>query len=319
MSATPAPSASTDESPSSTSTSILSRRLCESEFILNSDGSIFHLHLFPHQISSLIVLVGDPDRVTLAGSMLDSIEYNIQNREFHTITGYYHGKRVSIVSHGIGPDNIDIVINELDALANIDFDTRTIKPNLTILTIIRVGTSGSLQPNVLYGTYSIAEISIGLDTVLHYYGNAETVIDHELTQEFIQHLNWNKKCGEPYAVHADPELVQRFHSLQSMQSESHFHRGITIAAVGFYGPQGRELRLSLQSPEMNNLLTSFSYKDMQIVNYEMESGALAGLGKLLGHKVLTICCVINNRLNKSMNAGYKGTMHDLLQIVLENI
>lgn len=298
-----------------------SRRLCESEFILNPDGTIFHLHLLPHQISNLILLVGDPDRVSLVGTMLDSIEYDLQNREFHTITGYYQGKRVTIISHGIGPDNIDIVINELDALANIDFETRTIKSNLTVLTLIRVGTSGSLQPDVLSGTYSIAEISIGLDTVLHYYGNAETVIDHDLTAAFVSHLSWNMKCGEPYAIHADPELVQRFVSLKSQLTEagSHLHRGITIAAVGFYGPQGRELRLPLQSSNINELLTSFRYNDMHIANYEMESAALAGLGKLLGHKVLTICCVINNRLNKSMNAGYKGSMSELLQLVLEHI
>jgi uridine phosphorylase len=297
-----------------------SRRLGESEFILNSDGSIFHLHLLPHQISSSIILVGDPDRVSLVGSLMSSIEFEIQNREFHTITGYYNDKRISVVSHGIGPDNIDIVINELDALVNIDFETRTVKPILTSLTLIRVGTSGSLQPDLQSGSYSIAEISIGLDTVLHYYSNADSVIDSDLSQAFMKHLNWNPKCGEPYAVHADSELVQRFYSLQSTLShEFHFHRGITIAAVGFYGPQGRELRLPVQSPETNSLLTSFRYGDLHIANYEMESGALAGLGKLLGHKVLTICCVINNRLSRSMDTSYKGSMQELLQLVLENI
>jgi uridine phosphorylase len=301
------------------------RRLEDSELILNADGSIFHLHLLPHQLSEKIILVGDPDRVTLLGKLMTTIEFEVQNREFHTITGYYLGKRVSVVSHGIGPDNIDIVINELDALVNIDFTTRTVKPSLVTLTLIRVGTSGSLQSSLPSGAYSVAEISIGLDTVLHYYANSHTVIDTDLTQAFISHLHWNPKCGEPYAVHADPELVQRFLSLtssgvgESEKKEFHLHRGITLASVGFYGPQGRELRLPLQSPEINSLLTSFRYGDLQIANYEMESGAVAGLGKLLGHKAMTICCVINNRLEKSMDSGYKGTMSDLLQLVLENI
>jgi uridine phosphorylase len=305
----------------STTKAASSRRIGDSELILNSDGSIFHLHLLPHQLSEKVILVGDPDRVKLLGQFFTTIECEVQNREFHTITGFYGDKRVSVVSHGIGPDNIDIVINELDALVNIDFETRTVKPSLTSLTLIRVGTSGSLQSHLLSGSYSIAEISIGLDTVLHYYANSDTVIDSNLTQAFISHLNWNNKCGEPYAVHADPDLVQRFASLSSTSQGDpiHLHRGITIAAVGFYGPQGRELRLPLQSPEINSLITSFSYQDLQIANYEMESGALAGLGKLLGHKVVTICCIINNRLKQSMETSYKGSMTELLHLVLENI
>lgn len=294
------------------------RILADSELIINLDGSIFHLHLLPSQISDKILLVGDPDRVTLIGEMFDSIEVNIQNREFHTITGIYKEKRITVISHGIGPDNIDIVINELDALVNIDFHTRTIKPIKTILTLIRVGTSGSLQPDIPVGTFSIAEISIGLDTVLHYYNNSESVIDSDLSNAFASHVQFNPKCGSPYAVHADKELVEKFSSLPP-SPDYHFHRGITLAAVGFYGPQGRELRLSLQHPELNHLITSFRYNDYHIANYEMESSALAGLGKLLGHKVLTICCIINNRLNKNMVTSYKGSMYELLKLVVENI
>ena len=294
------------------------RYLTESELIINSDGTIFHLHLLPSQISNLILLVGDPERVSLIGQFFDIIEVNIQNREFHTITGIYKGKRITALSHGIGPDNIDIVINELDALANIDFHTRTIKTNLTSLTLIRVGTSGSIQPDISVGTFCIAEISIGLDTVLHYYNNSESVIDVELSNAFQSHLNLNQKFGYPYAIHANEELVQRFATLP-LSSEYLFHRGITLSAAGFYGPQGRELRLLLQQPELNSLITSFRYNNYHIANYEMESAALAGLGKLLGHKCLTICCIINNRLSKNMSSNYKGSIHELLQIVLENI
>jgi uridine phosphorylase len=321
----------------------------KSELIINSDGSIFHLRLLPEQISDKIILVGDPERVTAIGKYLDSIECEVRNREYHTITGHFHGKLVSIVSHGVGSGNIDIVLTELDALVNIDFATRLPKSNHTTLTLIRVGTSGSLQPFLPVGAYVLSEVSIGLDTILHYYAGSQSVIDESISQAFSKHVNWDIRFGSPYAVHADEELITRFHSLELTDTlpladptpvapidppavhvptapndspvlhPKCIHRGITATAVGFYGPQGRELRLQLTNPSLNTDISTFRYGDLVVTNYEMESSVVGGLALLLGHKAITICCIIANRFCKDMASNYKTAMEDLFMIVLERI
>ena len=283
-----------------------------SEFIINPDGSVFHLHLLPSQLTDRVILVGDPGRVNMVASFFDTIDFEVQSREFHTIGGTYHGKPIMCLSHGIGPDNIDIVINELDALANIDFTTREVRDNPRQLTLVRIGTSGALQPELTIGTPVIAEKSIGFDGVLNYYEGRDSVADLELEHAFCDAVGWNPLWAKPYVVDADPELVSRIGGDDMV-------RGITISAVGFYGPQGRELRLPLANPDLNRRIEEFRYHGHKITNYEMESAPLQGLGRLMGHKAMTVCSIIANRMNSDANPNYKNAVHDLIATVLERI
>lgn len=283
-----------------------------SELVINEDGSAFHLHLRPGQLADRVILVGDPNRVTMIGTYLDKRELEVQSREFHTITGYYQGKRVSIVSHGIGCDNIDIVLTELDALANIDFQSRTVRPEFHQLSLVRIGTSGSLQADIPVGSYVVAQKSIGLDGVIYFYDGNERVRDLELEEALLRQLDWRIEGVRPYVVSADHSLVEQIAS-------NDFVRGMTIAANGFYGPQGRYLRLPLMDPALNGKIERFCFREARVTNYEMESSALAGLAALMGHRAMTVCCIIAGRVSKQMNTDYKDTMPDLVQKVLERI
>lgn len=287
------------------------RIIPESELIINSDGSVFHLHLKPEQLSDKIIMMGDPERVSLTASFFDSIEYDIQSREFHTITGTYKGKRITALSHGIGPDNIDIVLTELDALANIDFKTREVKKDFNQLTMVRVGTSGGLQPHCPIGSYVVAAKSIGFDGVLNYYEGRKDITLNEFEEAFKKYVGWNPQHCAPYVVKADEELVQRI--------GYDMIPGVTISAIGFYGPQGRYVRMPLANPDLNSKIETFRYEDDMITNYEMESAPLAGLGRLMGHKAMTICTIIANRLAGESNANYKGSIEDLIKKVLDRI
>ena len=283
-----------------------------SEFIINPDGSVFHLHLLPSPLTDRVILVGDPGRVSMVASFFDTIDFEVQSREFHTIGGTYHGKPIMCLSHGIGPDNIDIVINELDALANVDFTTREVRDRLRQLTLVRIGTSGALQPELTIGTPVIAEKSIGFDGVLNYYAGRNDVSDLELEHAFCDAVGWNPLWAKPYVVDADPELVSRIGGDDMV-------RGITISAVGFYGPQGRELRLPLANPDLNRRIEEFRFNGRKITNYEMESAPLQGLGRLMGHKAMTVCSIIANRMNTDANPNYKNAVHDLIATVLDRI
>ena len=292
----------------------MKRRFAESELIINSDGSVFHLHLKPEQLADKVILVGDPGRVETVAKYFDNIECEVSNREFRTITGTYHGKRISVQSTGIGCDNIDIVVNELDALANIDFTTREEKDEHRQLSIVRIGTCGGLQTFTPVGTFICSEISIGFDGLLNFYNGRDEVCDLPMEEAFKKHMNWNQRLGAPYFIHNDEELLDRiFHSEKGMV------KGVTIACGGFYGPQGRELRIPLADPSQNEKIEKFEYQGKKITNFEMESSAVAGLSKLLGHKALTVCMVIANRKIKEANTGYKNQMEDLIKIVLDNI
>jgi uridine phosphorylase len=283
-----------------------------SELIINEDGSIFHLHLKPEQLADKVILVGDPDRVPTVASYFDTTEFDISSREFRSITGTFGGKRLTVLSHGIGTDNIDIVLNELDALANIDFKTRTVKPGFRQLTLVRIGTSGGLQPFLPVGSYVIARKSIGFDGVIYFYANSEGVRDIDFENELITQLNWQVDGIRPYAVNADASLVEQI-------GQKDIPRGITIATNGFYGPQGRKVRLALLDPDLNKKIETFDYKGGKITNYEMESSALAGLAALMGHRAMTVCCIIAGRVDKKMNTDYKGSLTGLIKIVLERI
>lgn len=283
-----------------------------SEMIINDDGSIFHLHLRPEQLRDNIIVVGDPARVDMVASFFDSIDYDVSSREFHTIAGTYGGKHIMCLSHGIGGDNIDIVMNELDALANIDFSTRQIKDSFRQLTVVRVGTSGGLQSDLPVGTFVIAQKGIGFDGVINFYADRNKVCDLDFEHNFCATVGWNPLWAKPYVVDADPELVERI-------GRDDMKRGCTISANGFYGPQGRQLRLQLADPQINSKIEAFRYKDYRITNYEMESAALQGLGKMFGHKTMTVCAIIANRLAGNATSNYKSPIKDLVQMVLDRI
>lgn len=288
------------------------RRFEESELILNQDGSVFHLHIKPEQLAHKVILVGDPGRVSLVASHFTDIEMEVQSREFHSITGKYQGRRITVASTGIGCDNIDIVVNELDALVNIDFVTRTEKAEKTSLEIVRIGTCGGLQEYTPVGTFIVSEKSIGFDGLLNFYAGRNEVCNLALEDAFTKHMHWNPQLCAPYVIEADGELTNR------IGGDDMVH-GITIACGGFYGPQGRQLRIPLADPDQNAKVESFEYEGMHITNFEMESSALAGLSKLLGHKATTCCMVIANRLIKEANTGYKSTIDNLIKEVLERI
>ncbi|MGM9707161.1 MAG: nucleoside phosphorylase [Prevotella sp.] len=286
----------------------------ESELIINADGSIFHLHVKPEQLADRIILVGDPGRVELVASHFDQRECDISNREFHTITGSYQGKRITVISTGIGCDNIDIVMNEIDALANIDFDTRDDRPVSRQLDIVRIGTCGGLQPDTPTGTFICSEISVGFDGLLNFYAGRDAVCDLALEQALVAHLGWkgNICIPHPYAVHADEKLVERIAGHDMM-------RGVTISCGGFYGPQGRSIRIPLADPEQNNKVESFSHKGRRITNYEMESSAIAGLSRLMHHHATTVCMVVANRRAGKATPNYQGKIDSLIQVVLDRI
>ncbi|MDD7605223.1 MAG: nucleoside phosphorylase [Prevotellaceae bacterium] len=284
----------------------------ESELIINPDGSIFHLHVKPEQLADKIILVGDPGRVALVASHFDTKECEVESREFHTITGTYKGKRITVQSTGIGCDNIDIVINEMDALANIDFSTRTEKKEPKQLTLVRIGTCGGLQTFTPVGTFIASVKSIGFDGLLNFYAGRDKVCDLKLEEAFKKHMNWNPQLADPYVIDGDRELVDRI-------AGNDMVRGITIACGGFFGPQGRELRVPLADPHQNEKIESFNYGDLHITNFEMESSALAGLSALMGHKAMTCCMVIANRVAKEANANYKNSIDGLIQKVLDRI
>lgn len=290
------------------------RYFAPSELIINDDGSVFHLHVKPEWLADKVILVGDPGRVALVSAYFDSIEVEAQSREFTTVTGMYKGKRITVVSTGIGCDNIDIVLNELDALANIDFQTRQQKSTLRQLELVRIGTCGGLQPYTPVGTFVCSAKSIGFDGLLNFYAGRNDVCDLPMEQAFIQHMGWTGNMCQPYpyVIDADHELMERI-------SADDMVRGVTIAAGGFFGPQGRELRIPLADPHQNEKIERFEYQGRRITNFEMESSALSGLARLMGHKAVTVCMVIANRLIKEANTGYKNSITHLIETVLERI
>ena len=283
-----------------------------SELIINEDGSVFHLHVRPEQLADKVILVGDPGRVQTVAAHFERMECDIQSREFHTITGWYQGKRISVVSTGIGCDNIDIVMNELDALANIDFQSRTENDVHRTLSIVRIGTCGGLQPFTPTGSFIASVKSIGFDGLLNYYDGRNDVCDLQLEEALKKHMNWSPLKGAPYVAIAHPELIDQI-------AQDEMVRGITIACGGFYGPQGRQIRLKIQDPQQNEKVEAFEYDGLHICNFEMESSAVAGLAALLGHRAMTCCMVIANRYTTEMNTEYKNSIDTLIQKVLARI
>lgn len=300
------------------------KHFAESELIINADGSIFHLHLKPEQLADRVILVGDPGRVSTVASYFDTVEYELQSREFHTITGLYRGKRITVLSTGIGCDNIDIVMTELDALANIDFSTRMEKEQHRQLTIVRIGTCGGMQPDTPIGTFVASVKSIGFDGLLNYYAGRNNVCDLTLEEAFTKHMKWSPIKGAPYVATASPDLIEQI-------AADDMVRGITIACGGFYGPQGRQIRIPIQDPDQNAKVETFRYTvpsstpatpqgtELKVCNFEMESSALAGLSALLGHRAMTCCMVIANRYAQEMDTEYNNKIEDLIQLVLDRI
>lgn len=284
----------------------------DSELIINPDGSIFHLHLHPEQVAEKVILVGDPGRVDLVASHFDKKECELQSREFHTVTGTYRGKHITVLSTGIGCDNIDIVLTELDALVNIDFETRQVKPHLRSLDIVRVGTCGGLQENTPLGTFIAGVKSIGFDGLLNFYKGRNEVCDLSLERAFKEHMHWNPLLCSPYVIDADQALIQRI-------AKDDMVRGITISCGGFFGPQGRKLRIPPADPNQNEKVESFQWGKLRITNFEMESSAVAGLSRLLGHRAMTCCMVIANRRTGKADANYKNNIDKLILKVLERI
>lgn len=285
-----------------------------SELLINDDGSVFHLHLRPEQLADKVILCGDPGRVTTIANHFEEKECEVESREFHSITGRYKGKRITVTSTGIGCDNCDIVVNELDALKNIDFTTRKQKEKLTSMEIVRIGTCGGLQPYTPTGTFICSEKSIGFDGLLNFYAGRNEVCDLEFEAAFKKHMNWNPQLCDPYVIDNSKEMIDRIYdpSLGMV-------KGVTIACGGFFGPQGRELRIPLADPDQNAKVESFEYEGHRITNFEMESSAIAGLSALLGHRAMTVCMVIANRVAKKANTGYKNQIDDLIKIVLDKI
>lgn len=287
-------------------------RIAESELILNDDGSIFHLHIKPEQLADKVILVGDPGRVKMAATYFDSIECEVESREFRTTTGMYKGKRISVISTGIGTDNIDIVMNELDALVNVDLETRLPKEKKKSLDIVRVGTSGSLQADIPIDSFLLSEKSIGFDGLLNFYEGRNKVSDIEFEKAFTTFVDWNELLAKPYVVSSSADIVERIHSELTI-------KGVTISAPGFYGPQGRIIRLNTMDNGLNDKIAAFRYGEYQVTNYEMESSAIAGLSLLLGHNATTVCAIIANRANGTSSPDYKKTIIELLQYVLDRI
>lgn len=288
------------------------RILSESELILNADGSIFHLHLKPGQLSDTILLVGDPGRVHVIKEFLSDVEHLTSNREYVSTTGTYNGKRISVVSTGVGVGNVDIVMNELDALFNIDFETRTIKPELQKLNFIRIGTSGGLQSDIEVNSFVLTQIAVGIDNVLQYYAASEHILNNEFSIALQTVLGGPNGFINPFAIDSSKELLSRLYSDQT-------YLGITMTSPGFYGPQGRELRLKPRIENINDRLSAFVYKDVKITNYEMEAAVIFGLARILGHEAATVCLIVANRMKKNLNDHYRDSMRDLIKYVLERL
>lgn len=284
-----------------------------SELITNDDGSVFHLHLHPEDLAEQVILVGDPSRVEMIASYFEKIDVRKSDREFCTVTGYYKGHRLSVISTGIGADNIDIVMNELDALVNINLHTKEINAEKKTLNIVRIGTSGSVQVDVPVHSFVISEMSLGIDGVLRFYRDNELVCDTAFEEAFIKECHWTPLAARPYAVKASDKLVKKLHT------EGTTVKGVTLTANGFYGPQGRVLRLPVEMPTVNEEIARFRFGNYKIVNYEMESAAIAGLAALMGHQATTICLIIANRANGDASANYKPHMKKLIEYTLNSL
>ena len=290
-------------------------RIPESELIINGDGSVFHIHLKPEELADNVIMVGDPSRVDMIGEYLTDIEFRHESREFVSITGRRNGKRITALSHGIGPDNIDIVMTELDALANVDFKTREVKPVHKALNILRIGTSGALHADIPLGSYVLSHISVGFDGVLNWYANREKVTIPEVEEAFKKHMNWLDVLPSPYFVKASPKIIDLMKDVTI--------KGVTISAGGFYGPQGRVVRVPLAMPNMLEDIESFRFstdgQDYRITNFEMESSPLAGLCAQLGHNASTVCCIIANRYLQSSNPDYKPAIRKLVELAVDRM
>lgn len=285
--------------------------ISSSELIINSDGSVFHLHLKPEELADTIILVGDPARVELVASFFESREFSRASREFVTITGRYKGKRITVLSTGIGTDNIDIVVNELDALANIDFETRTPKKEHKRLKILRIGTSGALQPEIPLGSFVLSHISVGCDGLLNWYASRDSISIMEMERAFMKHSDWPENLPHPYFAKASDNIIKLLEDITI--------KGVTISASGFYGPQGRVLRLPLAIPDMVKKFEAFSYEGNKITNFEMEGSAIAGLSALLGHDAATVCCIIANRHLHESQPDYQPYVKKLVELCLERL
>jgi uridine phosphorylase len=287
------------------------KKIADSELILNPDGSVYHLKLRPENLAENIIVVGDQGRVETISKHFDKIECKIQNREFLTHTGIFNNKRITAMSTGIGTDNIDIVINELDALVNIDLENRVIKENLTSLNIVRLGTSGALQADIPVDSFVMSEYGLGFDGLLNFYHTDKDIYHEDITEAFIKHTNWDTKLPRPYVVKASEEMMKKL--------GAGLIKGITATASGFYGPQGRQLRIVPADPELNEKMMAFGYNGHRITNFEMETSALYGLGKILGHNTLTICTIIANRAAGTYSSNYKQTVEKMVEMTLERI
>ncbi|MBR1871835.1 MAG: nucleoside phosphorylase [Bacteroidales bacterium] len=286
-------------------------RIPESELIINDDGSAFHIHLRPEELADNVILVGDPGRVDMVAEYLENIEFRHASREFVSVTGWHNGKRLTVLSHGIGPDNIDIVMTELDALANVDFATREVKPEHKSLNILRIGTSGALHADIPLGSYILSHISVGFDGVLNWYGGRSRIALEKVEEDFKKHMDWDPRIASPYFVKASDKIIEKLADCTV--------KGVTISAPGFYGPQGRVVRLPLAMPDMLDKIESFRFDDYRITNFEMEGAPLAGLAALLGHNACTVCCAIANRYLKSSNPDYKPQVRGLVELAVDRM
>ena len=283
-------------------------RIPESELIINDDGSAFHIHLKPEELADKVILVGDPGRVDMVGEFLEEREFRHASREFVSSTGKYRGSRITVLSTGIGTDNIDIVLTELDSLANVDFKTREVRPEHRCLTILRIGTTGAIQPDIPLGSFIFSEVSVGCDGLLNWYADIDKVNIPEMEEAFKKHTHWDSRLSSPYFVKAGQRLIDAFRDCTV--------KGVTISAQGFYGPQGRVVRLPLAMPDMLETFESFRFGEYRITNFEMESSAVAGLAAHLGHEAGTVCCAIANRYLKDSNTNYKPRVRQLVELAL---
>lgn len=286
-------------------------RIAESELIINDDGSAFHIHVKPEELADNVILVGDPGRVDMVAEFLEDIEFRHQSREFVSITGRYDGKRITVLSTGIGTDNIDIVMNELDALANVDFKTREIKPEHRTLNILRVGTTGAIHADIPLGSFILSHISVGCDGLMNWYADRDKISVLEMENAFVKHVGWDRHLPAPYFVKASDKIIDLFKDCTV--------KGVTISAPGFYGPQGRVIRMGLAMPDMLEKFESFRFGDYRITNFEMESSAVAGIAAHLGHNAGTVCCAIANRYLKSSNPDYKPQVRKLVELSLQRM
>lgn len=287
------------------------RKIAASELILNPDGSVYHLNLKPEHIAGIVILVGDPDRVPKVAKHFESIEIALQKREFRSVTGRYKGKRITVISTGIGPDNIDIVLNELDALVNIDLNSRTVKQQLQSLEIIRIGTSGSLQQHIPVDSFVMAKYGLGFDGLLHFY-EVENLFETEIEDAFINQTQWSANKARPYIIKASESLSKKLAGKQVFE-------GFTATAPGFYGPQGRVLRLAIQDPKLNNKIDQFNHNGLRITNLEMETSAIYGLSKLLGHEAISMNAIIANRAIGSFSEDHDKTIEALIKYTLNKL